>query len=174
MLPFHPSSLFFLITHFVHRLSSHFPFTKNTSKKNKAWARPLHLSDWGEGLGEGLTLRQGERKTGKMWGGKWCRWRTRTHVAKLFLARTASKGQNERKREWKSRALSRASVCMVSVCYLFTVFSMSHFSVWVNILHIIHLHVLLVLHRQQQVGIRRSWAELVTRQDEEGQSGKFI
>lgn len=46
--------------------------------------------------------------------------------------------------------------------------------VCVNILHIVHLHVLLILHRQQQVGIRRSRTELVARQYEEGQSGQFI
>lgn len=57
---------------------------------------------------------------------------------------------------------------------LYSIKHESFFCICVKILHIVHLHVLLVLHRQQQVRIGRSWTELVARQDEEGQSGQFI
>ena len=41
-------------------------------------------------------------------------------------------------------------------------------------LHVIHLQVLLILCRQQQVGVIRGGTELVTRQEEKYQSGQLV
>lgn len=63
--------------------------------------------------------------------------------------------------------------------YCVSIYSIHHESflfvcLGVKLLHVVHFHVLLILHRQQQVGIGRSWTELVARQDKESQSCQFI